>query len=525
MRKMNNKGFSMVEILISIAIFAVLMIPIVGAIISSLKNTTEAKTLQYRNEFVENIVEYVKQDSLDSIFAGDYFTTVGSYTSGSNAVDVSGNIYKDPTKASYDASLQPIVDTLGTRVKTDENTAVSSGSGTMLKYYPYEEYLLSGKVDLGVKDTTYVYKMLISNKYYATKESTGAFVNPNNLALGIVEDIDYTKVALINGTIANYDKTVENTFMTKKIALVKQYNPDWYDVYIKQETDPNMFSEDIGKRLITIKVSGSESTGYKVTCGLTYNDSGDSLNKLFPEDDDSQATANSVKASFQTDYIKYEPFEFNYPVDATTNKATLPNIYLMYNVCLYNNSLVSDDYIAIDTTGVAANDPAKINVFIVETAEQYSSNLTNATGNSFPVASGTVLYNNQTGNDLARSDVNVHIGAVSGSDLENVSVYHNFNVTNESGVNQTNTKIKYTSNDFTSQNILGTTMIPLMKYTGATKVVSDSVAVFGSLNEAQQESRGLYEIKVWMVEGDDPSLIDINSSIPIMTATKGGNES
>ncbi len=521
MRKMNNKGFSMVEILISIAIFAVLMIPIVGAIISSLKNTTEAKTLQYRNEFVENVVEYVKQDSLDGIFSGQYFSTVGSYTNSSNPVDVSGTFYVEPatpTKpiVTYDESLQPIVDVLGSRVTTNGVSSVSSGTVFSTKYYPYEEYLLSGKVDLGAKDTTYVYKMLISNKYYAEKESKGSFVNPNNLALGIVEDIDYTKVALINGTIANYDKTVENAFLTKKIALVKQYNPDWYDVYIKQVTDPKMFSDDIGKRLITINISGSEKTGYNVSCGLTYNDSGDSLNKLFPDDDEGQALAGAVKTAFRKDYIKYEPFEFTYSPDPVTKKATLPNIYLMYNTCLYNNTLAENDYIAINNT-IPESDPAKVNVFIVETAEKYSSNLTDANASGdFPVSSSTTLYNDpgdNAGNDLTRGDVKVHIGAVSGSNLKNVSVYHNFNQSS-----RTSHDIRYTSDDFTSQIVHDITLSPLV---GS----SNSVAFFGALNEAKQESRGLYEIKVWMSEGDDPSIIDIDTAIPIMTATKGGNES
>ena len=78
--------------------------------------------------------------------------------------------------------------------------------------------------------------------------------------------------------------------------------------------------------------------------------------------------------------------------------------------------------------------------------------------------------------------------------------------------------MRYTATDFTSQLVHDTTLLPLV---GS----SSSVAFFGSLNEAKQESRGLYEIKVWMMEGDDPSLIDINTSVPIMTATKGGNES
>ena len=75
----NNNGFSMVEVLIAIAIFAILLIPIVSGIIRSMNRTTDAKTLQYRNEFAENVMEYVKEESLENILRGKYFASVGSY--------------------------------------------------------------------------------------------------------------------------------------------------------------------------------------------------------------------------------------------------------------------------------------------------------------------------------------------------------------------------------------------------------------------------------------------------------------
>ena len=515
MRKMNNKGFSMVEILISITIFAVLMIPIVGAIISSLKNTTEAKTLQYRNEFVENVVEYVKQDSLKSVFAGNYFKSVGSYTDGGSPISVSGTFYKDPSK-SYDESLQPIADYLGSSVNKNGKSEVTSGDDLSKTYYPYEEYEISGKVDLGPKDTTYAYKMLISNKYYADKEKDGTYVNPNNLALGVVEDIDYTKVALINGTIANYDESVANAFLTKKISLMKDISPTWYDIFVSHKDDAELFSSDVGTRLIAVKVSGSESTGYKVVGTLTYGDDGASFDTFqITGNDEHNTKCANAKTQFQSEYITYEPFEFNYPVGAD-GKAKLPNIYLMYNPCLYNGMFTSKDYIAIDTTGLATGDPAKVNLFIVETAETYSDNLTSANSS---LTKSKKLYNyagRKSGGQ--REDVTVYIGAITGSKLNNVSVYHNFGSTD---INKTNAKIAYANTNFTSLTVLGKTCKPLIVDGDST----NSVANFGGLNQAKQESRGLYDVKVYMVEGDDPSVINTATDTPIMTATKGGNES
>lgn len=531
MRKMNNKGFSMVEILISIAIFAVLMIPIVGAIISSLKNTTEAKTLQYRNEFVENVVEYIKQDSLSSIFAGDYFTTVGSYTAtAGKPIDVSATFYKKSTDLNYDPALKPIAEMIvangGTIPATTPNTNVTEDIGD--KEFPYEVYTLTGNVDLGAKDTTYSYKVEISNKYYAEKEKAAAdmgkiYSNPNNLALGVVEDLDYTKLALINGTIANYDKTVSDAFLTKKVSILKDYEPSSYEQYVNQSTYFNMFPNDMVKRLISIKVKGSEDTGYTVTCSLKYHDDGKSI--------------TAVQNQLADYYIEYEPFEFQYPVDATTGKATLPNIYLMYNVCWYNGDLVRDDYIAIDTAGVT--DDTEVKCFVVETAAQYSESLVEANEGSATALDGTkILYNNRSETGYTRDQTTIHMAATSGSTLSNLSIYHNFDIAENTGNNKKNGKIVYKpGTEFVFDTVWGNadlTKGPVVSYVPlvvdhevggvSVKDPTQSVANFGYLNEANEESRGLYEIKVWMVEGDDPSAIT-DTTQPIMTATKGGDES
>lgn len=525
MRRKMNKGVSMVEILISMAIFALLMVPIVSGIISSMNNTTEAKTLQYRNEYVENMVEYVKQDSLANIVGGEYFGTIGSFTDGGDAVVTAATFYKEPGKPTYDDSLTEIADALTDKSVTIAvaDSAISSTDASGVEtFYPYESYMISGKVKLGTKEETYSYKMEISNQYYAQKQEDtyGAYVNPNNLALGIVEDIDHTKVALINGTIANYDASVSNAFLTKKLEVLKKVEPDWYEVYTQQQTGVVMFPGDTATRLITVKVSGSADTGYKVTCSLKYHDNCE--------------WKTSIANELANYYIEYVPFEFNYPVDEKTNVATLPNIYLMYNVCLYNGLFSKDDYIAIDTSDVT--DDTKVKFFIVETAETYSQNVidansdlvkTDATGNTIRP---TLYNNNVTADAVKREDVAIHIAAVKDSNLQNLSVYHNFDIEENADYNSKNSDILYSnmSTGLFNSDFLSTRYVPLVQYkaSGIDYVIDydKSVANFDTLDGAEQESRGLYDIKVWMVEGDNIDAVD-TSVPPLMTGTKGGDES
>ena len=519
MRRKVNKGVSMVEILISIAIFMILMGPIVGGIISSMNNTTEAKTLQYRNEYVENMVEYVKQDTIADIVDGQYLASVGS-----ESTTTSATFYIEPGKSTYDSSLDGIAEVLtdnGVSITTAPTGLSSKDSMGKITYYPYETYMVSGKVKLGTKHETYSYKMEISNKYYADKEasSAGAYVNPNNLALGVVEDIDHTKIALINGTIANYDSAVSKAFLTKKLEVLKNVEPDWYETYAQQETAVDMFPNDTATRLITVKVTGDKTTGYKVTCSLKYRDNCE--------------WRPSLKSEMNNYYIQYVPFEFNYPVDANTGVATLPNIYLMYNVCVYNGLFSADDYVAIDTKGVT--DDTKVNLFIVETAESYSDNIINANEDIVDKdASGSpirpTLYNNNlTADYVQRQDVAVHLAATKGSNLQNLSVYHNFDIDGRTSTNNKKSSTVYykaSDSDLFNFDFSSTDYIPLVTYNAAGSTIdyTKSVAKFGHLDSAEQETRGLFDIKVWMVKSDNIDDVDTTQP-PVMTGTKGGNES
>lgn len=553
-----NNGFSMVEVLIAIAILAILLIPITSGIIRSMNRTTDAKTLQYRNEFAENVMEYIKEDSLENILKGGYLKSVGSYVDGDTsnaAIKATATFHKEIGKPL--ANSLDFADILSKGkyltynvIDTDIN---NNEYGDALVTYPYEEYWLSGNVKLGTKHDTYAYKMLISNKSYAKKEADAAiasqvFVNPNNLALGVVEDIDYNKIALINGTIANYDSAVSNAFLTKKLEVLKEVDPDWYELYTTQAEAPVLFPDDTATRQIIIKVTGSAETGYKVTCSLDYKDNGGTANRA------------NVKAKLDAEnfHIEYTPFEFSYdadndyeewvsdnnPDDATAGhfetkkRAELPNIYLMYNVCLYNDMFSPDDYIVIDTSGVT--DGTEVNCYIVQTAERYSSNLTDANEDLADLNSAmqdnednglpnSKLYNNKTsGNGVdRREDVKVHLAATKGSDLANLNVYHNFDVTGtNSDVNRKSSKVYYNN---TQSNALGSLSASyykeLVTYDASGKVdTANSVKNFKSLNEAEEESRGLYEVSIWIEEGDDPSAIDTDKS-PTMSATKGGDES
>ena len=82
MTRKSNKGVSIVEILIALAVFIILLVPIVSSVITGMKTTTSAKELQYRNEYVRNLMENVKEVPLSVLdtpaLAEKYFKDMGA---------------------------------------------------------------------------------------------------------------------------------------------------------------------------------------------------------------------------------------------------------------------------------------------------------------------------------------------------------------------------------------------------------------------------------------------------------------
>lgn len=481
MQNNKHKGFTIVEVVIALAIFAILMGPIVEALVSSLKNTTKSKEIQYRNEFAENLMEYAKEDSLETVLAGSHLQDLGVYD------------LKIPTK---NAS--------GEYIDNDFYDKDVMTNPTTSKDAEYENFYIKGSMNLGTKHTKYSYVMEISSKQYAKNEVDEGLPNPNTQKLGVVEDLDYTKVALINGTIANYDQAVANAFLARKIELLRTGAPEKYQQYISSVEQNNLFSKDTGARIITVKVEGNATQGYMVSCILDYYDY--SVVVL----DNGVSIGDTM-----LDGIQYTPYTGHFDV--------LPDIYLMYNACVYNGAYASTDYIAFDTSGVTDKTP--VTAFIVETAETYSDEIANALNDH---TNPSLIYNSNllSHGFTDRNNVQICMAATNNSVLSDngkslLNIYHNFwtevdetgNPVAQTTKNKKNDKI---FGDDVSENLIG------LLANGPYKHLCPE-ATIGSLNEATQEERGLYTIKVWMNQGE---ISDVDTSVePIISGTKGGNES
>lgn len=444
MAKKKNTGVSIVEVLIALAIFMILMVPIVRGIKASLRTTTLSKETQYRNEFAENLMEDVKA------------TQIG---------DLAGKGY------------------------------VKSGT----------KYTAMGTTKLGTEKTDYAWQIELDSSYY----DSAAF-NVNNLSYGIIEDMDYRKVALLDGTMYNYDATAAQTLKSKKLQRLKETDPVGYEQQM-QGTGTNIFAGDEGYRLITVEVSGKKSTGYTVRCIMRYLDT----NAMLGNDN----------------YVEYIPVAQNFD--------DLPNIYLTYNPCYYIDGYSTDDYIAIDTSGLDASENMEVNLFLVEVAERYSQNIIDSGVSD--VDNTNPLYDDTVFNGVNRDDVNIHLAAFrKGSDtsfLGNINVYHNIGMntyTDEDGNVQDKINKKSDISRFwydETQNVVdGGFGLFISRYNSDNP--SDKIsaiplqdnagngATVDNVDAAVKGDRSLYKVKIWLQTGNT---VD-TSKDPVLEGTKGGSE-
>lgn len=497
MNKSRNKGVSFVELVIAVVIFGILITPIIAQLIQAMKTSEKSKTAQTKYELAENLMENAKN-------AGSYFFTD----------DVVNDAYLNQISEG----------TAGSKVTKYPATGMEVMSTT--GGHEYKGCVLTGKTLIGKKKTPYYYAIHVNSKVYAEKEDSDASytdLNPNNMTLSAIESLDASKIALINGTIGNYDLTVTNAFMSKKLDILKVGDRSRWEQYTKQQAAIVAFPNDTVTRVIEISVKDDNVGGvtkYTVTCKLRYKENSTVILK-----DGVYAGKNLSNYLSPIEYVPYEQ----------TFEEKLPNIYLMYNPCLYNSNYMDVDYVLLDTSGLSSD--VDVNLFVVETAEQYSTATIDGLvevyketykkqHNVEPSASDIAdikqqyeqmyLINNNTIRDRANVEINFMEKDGSGN---KVKVYHNFD---ESGTNTANNK-KNTIDKInkTESGKMDAAM------TSGYSLIADSRIL--PLSSAISSAMPLYDVDIYISEQPFSStsysgfVTELAGKNAIITGSKGGN--
>lgn len=505
MNKSRNKGVSFVELAIAVVIFGLLIVPITGQLIQAMKTSKKSKEAQTKYELAENLMENVKN-------SGNYFFT-------------------DTVK--NDTYLNQISEgTAGSKVIKYPDTGMAEASIGTEKY---QGFVLTGKTLIGsgddkTKKTDCYYAIHVNNKRYAEKKhaESATYENPNSMTLPTVESLDDSKVALIDGTIGNYDLTVTNAFMSKKLDILKVGDRARWEQYTKQQAAIVAFPNDTVSRVIEISVTDENVGGvtkYTVTCKLRYKENSTVVLK------DGAYKGKNLSSYLQP--IEYVPWERTY-------EGELPNIYLMYNPCLYNSNYMDVDHILLDTSKLTTK--PDVNLFVVETAEQYSSDTVDGLievyketykeeHNRMPSDDEIsqirqqyekqYLFNNKTIRDRANAKINI-MEKGSSEAKKRIKVYHNFDKEPTEG-DPGNTG----NNKKTTRGKINVSSSVDISMTGGYSLVADDRLL--PLSDAVSAAMPLYDVDIYVSETPfsytsyDAFVAGFGSIKPIISGSKGGN--
>ena len=389
MVKSNNKGFSLVEIIIAAAIFAILIYPITNALITATKTGTKSTKKQYAVEKAEEIMENFKVADIngnvnipDDNGTKTYSFSKGTSTSKSITLPNSKKaVYSDTTYTCNDVSI-------GKSFETYTCQVLKNG------------YVLTG-LDGG-----------------ATFKSDGSgAIQTNATESGTIRNLDSKQSAIIIGatynvaaTGSNLDNLAYQYFLDAKLDVLRKYDVQ-YNHYL---SGGGTFDEDHFQKNTKIKISKLGST-YTVECYVEYTD----YTTVSVIRSEYESSGNNVykPTTLYGDGIVYKQ-EF-------TNG--LPPIYLLYVPAIYNGSYCTTDTITVDNSGISED--AKVYVF--ETTAELGDTYKKIIREQFKVSNvDDLTYTNESKN-TKMSDVKVRLKLAAGAKATNLNVYANFDFDNE----------------------------------------------------------------------------------------------
>ena len=415
MSKNNNKGFSLAEVVVAVAIMTLLLSPILLQYMESIRVNRQAKERQYALEDASSIIETIKKTSINDIKSNkgsilDIKPGTSVYTQNDvecelfdkntglsvgtvkynisafmlDSIDTVDDNAGDIRLVKTDYARTVVIDDLANKVKSlaGEPDAVGNKKRYNISYDPnvdsstyksilgadavktnessyvvYDSVAAIDGVTLGAGEfIKYPTKILVESY-----ESTIDYVDPNTIDLGHIQDLDETKVAVVQGSSADYDEKADKDFYNLKLKTLKEVNPEAWLAYMTSDTGENIFStakyQDSIRKATQITLDKTADDRYIVSCDVIYED-----NYSLPVGTGTNTYTSVMKYRvyyqvFNTDrfpdiYLIYEP----YVVNAAT--ATYSN----YEYVCVNNKVSFGDVATITDAGKTNEKP---NIYVI----------------------------------------------------------------------------------------------------------------------------------------------------------------
>lgn len=363
MAKTNNKGFTLIEIVIAVAILSVLLTPILKQFANTLETSRKAKGLQEANETAVYEMEKfqnVSKEELDKKYGdptvhADIPVTLYSTT----GTEITSSL----TYSSYEYKLNDSL--IGAKKDKYSNVVVLDDLSNKVRAYGGESATKHYKVAYGLTNTDlasfgegfeltnegsivkYDDKGFITAVACTDTDSNGMPVsyvqNPNEVNLGNMHDLDKNSVALVLGGTSSFDSEAFSALFSKAMDHLRELDYESWQQALLNVDNESILSQDSmnnSKRLIKIYTDKAtdSSTGkdYYVVKVDVYYDYTYSL------------LIDGVATSAFHDMVSYTVFSQKF----FTKEA--PEIYFEYQpYCISGANTAdavyqSDDYILFD---------------------------------------------------------------------------------------------------------------------------------------------------------------------------------
>lgn len=409
MSKKNNKGFSLIDVIIAVAVLSLLISPIIGQIITTVNTSSRAKERQYVIDDADLVMDYFRSTSIKELNeTGDKGNEVTIHSVTPFEVDC--ELYKSTVTVDSNGEITGASLDLSSAVKTikynvtDYELASSDDPSSVYQILGRENNRYTRVVsldDLSNKVLENSYKVnyrvdqivekwpsisgdltnkgfVITNDGNAVKydseghvvaaivtENSVTYTNPNN-ATPYITDIDSNKMAIIQGETSSIDSTFQNDFVGNLVKIVQDnkktleqqgkyeeyQDRDKLNEFFDIAKDSNDFYRTIKLTVVGEDIVDNKPSHYRVKCEVFYKTKFEFLDKV-------------------VDYTDSYNDKYRYTVfNQVFNTAEPPDVFFIYEPFVLKTDADYKSYSSIDfikiksdkyTSGaVKGYDPSKV---------------------------------------------------------------------------------------------------------------------------------------------------------------------
>ncbi len=298
MAKKKNKGFSLIEVVIAVAVLGLLITPILTQIVQTSNTSRRAKERQAAVENAEYIMNFIQRtdkseldkassDGLDDVNILSKSThSVECKLIDKNGDDIKFVKYNATVYILDDVKLGPKSNEYTRKVVLDDlNNCILAEGYEIL----YDKSQFSGNIDkYTVTNEGSIVKyfeatpdlvaeiVVVPRAEEFRTDATYKYVNPNKVSLGFIQDLDSTKVAIIQGIASNFDAQVSSEFFSQKMNTLKLNDEDEWNNQIGRTDDTVFANDETAVRLLYVSIKAVKDADvikyYEVKCDVCYYD-------------------------------------------------------------------------------------------------------------------------------------------------------------------------------------------------------------------------------------------------------------